>query len=126
MSGYAISQRAFRFNVGSREFAIDIQSNVVFSIPSVCLYELQPGGSWFMKYVEFGPPEMAATDATINAAGGVVPFCRLIVERVNKALSVIFGDANVEPPKNLIEQVQDHLRVNLKLVYVDGIPRLQF
>jgi len=68
---------------------------------------------------------MGAGDAAITAAGGVVPFCRLIVGRVNKALNVIFGATNVDPPKNLAEQVQDYLLANLKVVYVDGKPQVQ-
>lgn len=128
MSGYSITQRAFRFQVGTREFAIDIQQNVVFEgTPGgigVSLYERE-GSVWLMKFVEFGQPLMGAGDAAINAAGGVVPFCRLIVDRVNKALNIVFGGGPVDPPKNLAEQVQDYLRANLTVFYVDGKPQVK-
>ncbi|MFN7829808.1 MAG: hypothetical protein ACK5NX_01260 [Armatimonadota bacterium] len=128
MSGFAITQRAFRFTVGSREFAIDIQSNVLFETEpggiGVSLYERE-GAVWLNKFIEFGQPLMGAGDAAINAAGGVVPFCRLIVERVNRALNVIFGGGDLEPPENLAEAVQDYLLANLQVVYVEGKPQVR-
>jgi hypothetical protein len=128
MSGFAITQRAFRFNVGSREFAIDIQSNILFETEpggiGVSLYE-RDGAVWLNKFIEFGQPLMGAGDAAINAAGGVVPFCRLIVARVNAALNVIFGGGDLEPPENLAEAVQDYLLANLQVVYVEGKPQVR-
>lgn len=128
MSGFAITQRAFRFSVGSREFAIDIQQNVLFEgTPGgigVSLYERE-GAVWLSKFIEFGQPLMNAGDSTITASGGVVPFCRLIVERVNRALNIIFGGGELDPPANLAEQVQDYLLANLQVVYVDGRPHVE-
>lgn len=125
MTGFAISQRAFRFKVGAREFAIDIQSNIVFDVISVSLYEQQPGGQWFNKYIEFGQPDLRATDEAITNAGGVVPFCRLIVARVNRALDVVFGATVTDPPASLAEQVQEHLLKNLTVFTVNGKPQVK-
>lgn len=98
--------------------------NQYFDDPGVCLYELQPGGVWFMKGGEWGA-DLIATDANITAAGGVVPFCRLIVERANRALAALFGGGEVAPPKNLTEEVQNYLLSNIRVQYVNGVPRLE-
>ncbi|MFN7830043.1 MAG: hypothetical protein ACK5NX_02465 [Armatimonadota bacterium] len=129
MSGFAITQRAFRFNVGTREFAIDIQSNILFETEpggiGVSLYEQQPGGVWFNKFLEFGQPLMGAGDQRILAAGGIYPFAVEIVNRVNAALNVIFGGTVTEPPANLAEQVQDYLRQYLVVEIVNGVPQVR-
>ena len=129
MSGFAITQRAFRFSVGLRNFAIDIQQNILFEgMPDgigVSLYEQQPGGVWFNKAIEFGNPLMGASDAAITSAGGVSAFARQIEARVNQALNVIFGGASSAPPATLAEQVQQFLLANMKVRATPaGIPQV--
>ena len=128
MSGFAVTQRAFRFNVGTREFAIDIQSNVLFEgTPGgigVSLYERE-GAVWLNKFVEFGQPLMGASDQAIINAGGIHPFSVQIVNRVNAALNVIFGGTVTEPPANLAQQVQDYLRRLLVVEVVNGVPQVR-
>lgn len=128
MSGFAITQRAFRFTVGTREFAIDIQSNILFETEpggiGVSLYERE-GAVWINKFIEFGQPLMGAGDQRIINAGGIHPFAVEIVNRVNTALNVIFGGTVTEPPANLAEQVQDYLRRFLVVEIVNSVPQVR-
>jgi hypothetical protein len=78
-----------------------------------------------MKIEEFGQPLLGASDQTIINAGGIDPFARQIVARVNAALNIIFGATVTDPPVNLAQQVQDYLRNYLLVEYVNGVPQVR-
>lgn len=111
---YVPSERAFKFNVGTKQYAIDIQADgIVYFQNTVYLFWMAPEG-WHMHYAEMQPP-ISVNEATVQEAGGVAAFCRIIVAALNKALERIHGMPDVPPSDKIHEQVMDHLRTHLSV-----------
>lgn len=125
MSAYTPSLRAFRFTALGRSFALDVQNNGIAypEGPAVHLLESTPQG-WLLAFEAFGEPLYVTAD-TIAAAGGEAAMCRAIVERVNGALSKLFG-ASLPPATNPADAVMDRLRAGVAVQVIDGVPRLTF
>lgn len=125
---FAITNRAFKFTVSQREFALDIQNDgVIYDRGyAVHLFEKVPDG-WHRSH-EAMEPVLYVTERAVEDAGGLEAFCRVIVDKVNRALRIVLGNVendDLPPPTRVHEVVMDYLRnsltvVNGQLVMADG------
>jgi len=127
--GFFITQRAFRFQVGTKQYAVDIQNEgIVYPMgPALHLFFQTPAGDWNRAHIEM-EPILYIDQGSIDAAGGVVKLCKLIVIKLNKALRILHGtvaDDDLPPAVAPHELVMEHLRTHLSLTMVAGVPSLQ-
>ena len=110
--------RAFRFNAGGSNYAVDIQASAVVLL-------VQRANGWIVA------PEFVAipaTDAAILAEGGVMRYVDKLVAALNVALRNIFGKAVVDlaPAAGLQEQVLERLATHFKAhQLMDGSTEIQ-
>jgi alkylation response protein AidB-like acyl-CoA dehydrogenase len=125
--GFLVTNRAFRFDVNGTKYALDcFADGIVFDGPAVHLLYQTAGGEWNRAHVEM-EPVLFVRQADIDAAGGIVKLCEIIVAKVNRALRLLHGagdDADVPPGTLPHERVADYLREHLALRSVNGVPEL--
>lgn len=126
---FALTERAFRFDGDDgKQYALDIfNDGIVYSDgPAVHLLVSTPDG-WNRCHVEM-EPVMYVRPADIEAAGGNVKICQLIVAKVNRALRILFGkagDTDIPASTEPYQQVMDLLRTSLKVTKTpDGVTQL--
>lgn len=123
---FVITPRAFRFTVNGQTYALDIFADgIVYDEVVVHLLVEKPEG-WHRLHAEM-EPAIIVNQAAVDAAGGIVKFCQQIVEKVNRALRIVFGDVgdgDIPPSDKIHEQVMDHLRERLRVIYTNGTPQL--
>lgn len=122
---FVITQRAFRFEVAGTQYALDVLNDgIVYSEPAVHLFHMTAQG-WHRVHAEM-EPVIVVRQEQIDAAGGVMQLCKLIVAKVNRALAILHGDDDVviPPGAEAHEVVADYLREHLRLEVIDGVPQL--
>lgn len=121
---FVITERAFRFEFDGTQYAVDVLNDgIVYFEPAVHLFRMT-GEGWHRVHSEM-EPVMVIRQEQIDAAGGVMQLCKLIVEKINRALALLHG-GNVEIPPGTKphEVVADYLREHLSLTTVNGVPQL--
>lgn len=109
---YTPTPRAFKFKIGTKEYALDIQTDgIVYFEPTVYLFWLAPDG-WNMHYQQMRP-QIKVNDDTVAAAGGIEAFSEIIVTAVNKALTELHGQPELPEGTTVQERILDYLAANL-------------
>lgn len=125
---FILTNRAYRFTVGSKHYAVDIfNDGIVYDKGAAVHLFHEVGDGWNRAHTEM-EPVLYIDQAAIDAAGGIVPLCQIIVAKLNKALRILTGATGEgEIPAGTLphEVVMDYLRTHLDLTVVGGVPTLR-
>lgn len=110
------NERALRFEVKGRFYAVDVQANKVRLL-------FMDNGKW----VQYKKLNVAATQADVDKAGGITQFVKQILPDVNQALQIIQGNTSSLPAgTTLADKVQDVLNdTTVSYMMMDGLVQLK-
>lgn len=125
---FILTNRAYRFAVGNTKYAVDIfNDGIVYDRGAALHLFHEVGDGWNRAHTEM-EPVLYIDQAAIDAAGGLVPLCQIIVTKLNKALRLMAGSTGGDDvPAGTLphEVVMDYLRTHLALTVANGVPTLR-
>ena len=124
---FNITNRAFYFTIGTTDYAIDIFNDGIVYGNGAAVHLFQRVSEGWNRAHTAMEPVMYIDQKAIDAAGGVVKLCEIIVSKINKALRILTGEAtDTDIPAGTVphEIVMDYLRTHLRLTVINGVHTL--